>query len=425
MNVLLVGKGGREHAIAWKLAQSTHLGTLLVAPGNPGTAPIGENVPIDIADIEGLLHLAKKRRIDLTVVGPEAPLAAGIVDRFTEMEYPIFGPTSAAARIESSKIFAKELMLHIGVPTAPAKNFNHYEDAAEHVKSLEPPIVIKADGLAAGKGVIVARSQQEALDALSRQLVESQFGRAGHRVLVEQYMEGREISVFGFVDGRRISTLIAACDYKRAGDGDTGPNTGGMGSYSQPSQNLWNDQMEHEVRTAIMEPVVQGLMDMGNPYKGVLYAGLMITTQGPKVVEFNCRLGDPETQVVLPRLRSDLLEVMQGAAEGNLGDGTLDWDPRSCVGVVIASGGYPNDYGTGYPIDGLEKVNPTVNLFHADTKISENPNGRSRYVTAGGRILTVSALGISRSAAREAAYRQADQIRFTNSYYRRDIAADE
>ena len=425
MKVLLVGKGGREHAIAWKLVQSPLLKSLLVAPGNPGTAQIAQNVPVDVTDPDGLLRLAQERGVDLTVVGPEAPLAAGIVDRFTEAGCAIFGPTMAAARIESSKRFAKELMLRLGVPTAPAECFQSYDKAAEHVRSLDPPVVIKADGLAAGKGVVVAGSHGEALDALRGQLMEGRFGSAGECVLVEQYMEGREISVFGFVDGRRVSSLIAACDYKRAGDGDTGPNTGGIGSYSPPPLDLWNDDMEGDVRTRIMEPVVNGLAEAGTPYRGALYGGLMITSDGPKVVEFNCRLGDPETQVVLPRLRSDLLEIMQDTAGGDLGAGELDWDPRSCVGLVVASGGYPNGYKTGYPIEGLEELDSTVNIFHADTGISAAGNGGRSYVTAGGRILTVSALGASRSEAREAAYAQAARVRFKGSYYRRDIAADE
>ena len=425
MNVLLVGKGGREHAIAWKLAQSPGLERLLVAPGNPGTGQIAENVPVDVTDVEGLLRLAQQRKVDLTVVGPEAPLAAGIVDRFTEAGCSIFGPTMAAARIESSKSFAKELMLRLGVPTAPAESFVSYDEAAKHVRALDAPIVVKADGLAAGKGVVVATSQREALDALRGQLVDGRFGSAGERVLVEEYMEGREISVFGFVDGRRVSTLIAACDYKRAGDGDRGPNTGGMGSYSPPPTNLWNEDMEAEVRTRVMEPVVNGLAEAGTPYIGVLYAGLMITLDGPKVVEFNCRLGDPEAQVVLPKLRSDLLEVMHGAAIGDLGTGDLVWDHRPCVGVVVASGGYPNGYKTGYPIEGLEHVDPEVNLFHADTAMSAAPDGGSPYVTAGGRVLAVSALGASRAEARETAYAQAGRVRFTDSYYRRDIADDE
>ena len=420
MKVLVVGNGGREHAIAWKLKKSPQVDDLLLAPGNAGTAEIARNVPVAATDVDGLLGLALEQQVDFTIVGPEAPLAAGIADRFHEAGLPVFGPTQAAARIETSKSFAKELMVRSGVPTGMAETFDDYEQARRYVQSAPVPIVIKADGLAAGKGVVVVETRETALDALRRQMVDRQLGEAGDRVLVEERLEGQEISVFGFVDGQRVSQLVAACDYKRAGDGDTGPNTGGMGSYSPPSCAVWNDSMYSRVRTEIMEPVVAALAEQGNPYVGVLYAGLILTPSGPKVIEFNCRLGDPEAQVVLPRLKTDLLEVMIGTARGDATAVSLDWDSRACVGVVVASGGYPGSYETGYTIDGLDAVGPEASVFHAGTVLV---NGRA--VSAGGRVLTVTSLGDTRDEARRRAYSNAARVSFTDSFYRNDIALSE
>ena len=419
----MIGSGGREHAIAWKLRGSRRLSELVVAPGNVGTAEIAENVPIQAEDVDGLLSFAGGRAIDLTVVGPEVSLAAGIVDRFQETGLAIFGPTRAAAQIETSKSFAKELMLRHGVPTGAAEFFDDYEAARDYVASATLPLAVKADGLAVGKGVTVADTREEALAALRGQLVEGRLGSAGQRVLVEEFLAGREISVFAFVDGLRISSLVAACDYKRVGEGDTGPNTGGMGSYSPPPDSLWNRNMEARVRDDIMVPVVRALAEEGMPYRGVLYAGLMVAEDGPRVVEFNCRLGDPETQVVLPRLKTDLLDVLLATAQGDLSGVSLEWDQRHCVGVVIASGGYPGSYSTGHPITGLNGLAHDVVVFHAGTKVAgRSPESGPGPVSDGGRVLTVSALDDTLEGARETVYSAASDIRFNGSFYRRDIA---
>ena len=418
MKVLVIGKGGREHAIAWKLSQSARISQLLCAPGNAGTSKIASNVPIPETDVDGLLSFAMQHGIDFTVVGPEAPLAEGIVDRFQEAGLSIFGPTQAAARIESSKSFAKDLMARAGVPTARAEVFHHFDAARKYVESLSPPIVIKADGLAAGKGVVVAETTNRAISALREQMVDRAFGEAGETVLVEQYLQGPELSVFAFVDGRHASPLIAAVDYKRAGDGDTGPNTGGMGAYSPPLDVLWNDEVERSARNDIVEPVVVALADEGCQYVGVLYAGLMLTRDGLKVIEFNCRLGDPEAQVVLPRIESDLLELMVAAVAGNVNDAPLQVSTHSCVAVVAASGGYPDAYETGLPITGLENVEDDITVFHAGTKLDDN----EETVTDGGRVLTFSGSGATHKEARLRAYATAEKIMFDGSFFRGDIA---
>jgi phosphoribosylamine--glycine ligase len=416
MRVLLVGSGGREHAIAWKIAQSPRFDSLIIAPGNAGTAALGENIPIEANDVEGLLNLATDRRIDLTVVGPEAPLAAGIVDRFRSAGMTIFGPTSDAARIETSKAFAKDLMLRKGVPAAASETLAAHNLARNAVSDCDLPVVIKADGLAAGKGVIIAETRNEAIEALFDIFERDRFGDAGNQVLVEEYLEGQEVSVFAFVDGERVSSLVAATDYKRAQDGDRGPNTGGMGSYSPPT--IWDSSMESLVKRDVFEPVVAGLAEAGCPYTGVLYAGLMVTADGPKVLEFNCRFGDPETQVVLPRMRSDLLDALEQTALGDISDLVLDWDERPCVGVVMASGGYPGSYATGKPINGLDAVSSGATVFHAGTSAS---NGVVQ--TSGGRVLSVSALGDSIESARTTAYEGVAGITFQGAYNRTDIAA--
>ena len=419
MRVLVVGAGAREHTIVSKLARSPTVGELLVAPGNAGTAGVARNVPIGAEDVEGLLRLAQSEEIGLTVVGPEAPLALGIADRFHDAGLPIFGPTQAAARIETSKSFAKDLMLRHGVPTGAAEAFSDYERAAEYVRGLVAPVVVKADGLTAGKGVTVAETQDAAQEALRLTMAEKRFGAAGYTVLVEEYLEGPELSVFAFVDGKTVSPLVAAQDYKRAYDGDRGPNTGGMGAFSPPVAELWNDDMEDTVRTRIMEPVVNALAAEGCPYTGFLYAGLMVTKDGPKVIEFNCRMGDPEAQVVLPRLKTDLLEVMISAADGDLRGVYLEWDSRACVGVVVASGGYPDKYETGYAVSGLGDVDDDVTVFHAGTRLAAN----GAVVSNGGRVLTVTALGDTLKDARRKAYSNAGRVRFTGAFYRNDVAS--
>ena len=418
MKVLVIGNGAREHAIAWKLAQSPEVPELLVAPGNAGTAQLARNVPIAAIDIDGLLGLARDEHIDFTVVGPDAPLVAGIVDRFEETGVPVFGPTREAARIEGSKSFAKDLMVRHDVPTGAAQTFDSYDEAAAYVRSIPAPIVVKADGLTAGKGVVICGTHEEALVALHQQMVEGQFGHAGKRVLIEEYLEGLEISVFAFVHGGIVSPMVAACDFKRAGDGDTGPNTGGMGSFSPPL--IWTGELEHQIRTKIVEPVVRALSERGSPYKGVLYGGLILTADGPKVIEFNCRLGDPEAQVVLPRLKTDLLDVMMRTAQGRLEGAPIEWDASSCVGVVVASGGYPGDYETGHPIEGLDGLDVDVNVFHAGTRL--DPGGDSKVLTDGGRVLTIAASGETLGEARHRAYENVARIRFKDAFYRGDIA---
>jgi phosphoribosylamine--glycine ligase len=416
LKVLVVGSGAREHAIVWKLHQSPSVDELLVAPGNAGTVQIASNFPVAAEDLEGLLRLAQERSVDLTVIGPEGPLAAGIADRFQDAGLAVFGPTQAAAQIESSKTFAKELMLDIGVPTAKARTFSSFLQASEYVRDSPLPIVVKANGLTGGKGVVVTESREEAVQELREQLDAKKFGTAGATVIVEEYLAGREMSVFAFINGRHVSSLVAACDYKRVGDGDVGPNTGGMGSFTPPP--FWNGDLDRQVRAEIMEPVANALADRGTPYSGALYAGIMVTEDGPKVYEFNCRLGDPETQVVIPRLKSDLAEVMMSAAQGRLADIYVDWGSQAGVGVVVASGGYPGAYEKGFPIEGLESIDGAT-AFHAGTK-TERPG---TILTDGGRVLTVVSMADSVEEARQKVYANLPNIQFTNSFYRGDIAA--
>ena len=418
MNVLVVGNGAREHAITWKLSQSPSVGNLFVAPGNAGTHFIANNVPIPADDIPALIDFASHHSIDLTVIGPEAPLADGIVDSFTGAGLLAFGPSQAASRIESSKVFAKTVMNDNAVPTAPAESFTDFEAARAHLDTCTIPIVVKADGLAAGKGVTVAQTREQAQQAIRESMLDRAFGEAGDTVLIEECMEGQEVSVFAFVDGAYVSPMVAACDYKRVGDGDTGPNTGGMGSFSPPLPQHWNEQLESQVRASIMEPVAQGLMDIGCPYRGILYLGMMITDDGPKVVEFNCRLGDPETQVILPRLKSDLAEILVATARGELQNVQIEWDDRACVGIVAASGGYPASHDTGYPIHGIKEAGLDTTVFHAGTKLDGDA-----VLTDGGRVLTVSAIADTIEQARALAYDNIKRISFKDGFHRTDIAA--
>ena len=418
MNVLLVGNGAREHAIAWKLSQSPMVGLLFVAPGNAGTYSVARNVPIGAEDIPALLDFACDNAIDLTVVGPEAPLAEGIVDAFTDAGLLAFGPTKDAARIESSKAFAKSLMADCAIPTAMSDTFTDFEGARAYLNTCPIPIVVKADGLAAGKGVTVAQTREQAYSAIREAMLERQFGVAGDCVVIEECLEGQEVSVFAFVDGAYVSPMVAACDYKRVGNGDTGPNTGGMGSFSPPLPQHWNADIESQVRSAIMEPVVQGLVNMGCPYRGMLYLGMMLTADGPKVIEFNCRFGDPETQVILPRLESDLAEVLLATARGDLQGMQIEWDSRACVGVVTASGGYPAAYTTGHPITGINEVDHEAIVFHAGTRLEG-----SSVATDGGRVLTVASLGDTIEQARAISYDNIKRITFKDGFYRKDIAS--
>jgi len=416
MRVLVVGQGGREHAIAWKLAQSPSVTQVICQSANPGMARVARPTGELEGGIEAMADWALAEGVDLTVVGPEAYLDLGIVDAFQKRGLKIVGPTKRAAAIESDKAFAKELMARVGIPTAPFTVCTSPAEARAAVRRMGAPVVVKAAGLAAGKGVTVAKSLDEALRAVSLLMEERIFGDAGERVVVEEFLAGEEASLLAFVDGEHVLPMEAAQDHKAVYDGDRGPNTGGMGAYS-PAR-VVTPEIAQEVRRAILEPLVSAMSREGRIYKGILYAGLMITAEGPKVVEFNCRFGDPEAQAVLPRLRSDLLEPLLATVEGSLDRVQLDWDPRACVCVVLASKGYPGDYQTGYPITGIEEAEERegVVVFHAATRLAEG-----RLVTAGGRVLSVTALGDSIGEAIARAYRAADLIEFEGKYCRRDI----
>ncbi len=416
LKLLVVGSGAREHALAWKLAQSPGVTELYAAPGNAGTAAIARNVPIKAENIDGLLAWAKENRIDLTVVGPEGPLAAGIVDRFRDAGLRVFGPTAAAARIESSKVFAGELMARHAIPAARDAVFDSYEAALDYVRKQTPPIVLKADGLAAGKGVVIAPSVAEAEQALAEIMRDKVFGEAGNKVVVQEHLRGREMSYFVISDGATVLPMAPACDYKRIDDNDEGPNTGGMGSYSPPP--FYTEALGTLIRKTVMEPAVLGLADAGSPYGGFLYGGLMIDNHRPKVIEFNCRLGDPETQVVLPRLKTDLVAVIEAALDGNLAGMELEWTDEACVGVVMASGGYPGTYETGLPVSGLDALDEDIIVFHAGTRPGEN----GEVLTSGGRVLTVVALGKDLEDARQKVYANISRIDFPGAHYRTDIA---
>lgn len=417
MKVLVVGSGGREHAIVWKLAQSPLAVRLYCAPGNAGMSQHAELVPIEPNDLAGLLKFAKREAVDLTVVGPEAPLAAGIVDLFQAENLPIFGPDRVAAQLESSKVFSKEWMRRAGIPTAA---FRVFEDAAEAKRSLlagEPPFVIKAEGLAGGKGVVVAETAQEAVQAITDIQEKRVFGDAGKRVVIEKHLTGEEVSILVLADGTRALALASSQDHKRAGDGDTGPNTGGMGAYS-PCPSVPDGKVERLVDLTIM-PLLEALRKEGIVYRGLLYAGLMLTRDGPFVLEYNVRFGDPEAQAVIPRLKSDLLPILDQIAHGRLSEKALLWDERACLSVVAASGGYPGHYETGLVIAGLERLKSRRDLFvfHAGTRLAEG----GRVVTAGGRVLAVSALAPTLKEAQEKAYAAVGEVYFQGMHVRRDI----
>jgi len=418
MKVLMVGGGGREHALTWKIAQSPLVDEIWCAPGNAGMARVATCVDIGATDIDALTAFAQEKSIDLTVVGPEAPLVAGIADVFGERGLPVFGPTKAAARMEGSKAFAKQLMTESGVPTGKAEVFTDYDQAMACIESGGPPHVVKADGLAAGKGVIIAQDDKTAYKALKACFIDRKFGPSGERVLVEEFLEGQEVSILAFVDGEEVLPMAPAQDYKRIGDGDTGPNTGGMGSYS-PVPVMPQDEYNRAVED-ILRPTAAALAARGIHYRGILYAGLIMTGEGPKVLEYNVRFGDPEVQAVLPRLESDLMEPMLAVQEGRLGEVALKWRRDPCVTVVVASGGYPTDYKKGFPISGLEEAESMdgVTVFHAGTKIGDD----GEILTNGGRVLNVSALGPDFASAREKAYQAVERIAFSDIYFRKDIA---
>ena len=418
MNVLLVGSGAREHALAWKLRQSPRLTDLFVAPGNAGTASIAQNLAIKATDLDGLVGAAAEQRVELVIVGPEQPLADGLVDRLAVRGIAVFGPSGAAAHIESSKGFAKELMRRHGIPTATSATFDNRTDARNHILGLSEPPVVKADGLAAGKGVFVCDSQEEALRAIDLMMGdEAIFGNSGRTVVIEERLSGRELTAHAFTDGVTVVPMPFSCDYKRALDDDEGPNTGGMGAYSPPP---WlKEETARWVDEQVTAATVRALMEEDRPYRGVLYPGLMVTAEGPKVIEFNCRFGDPEAQVLIPRLKSDLLEICWAVANNRLHELSVEWSDEACVGVVLASGGYPDDYPTGLPISGLGSVEPDALVFHAGTA----PTDDGSVVTAGGRVLTVVATGPTLAEARTKAYRNVRYIHFSRCQYRRDIAA--
>jgi phosphoribosylamine--glycine ligase len=412
----VIGSGAREHTLVWKISRSPKVKELFAAPGNAGTAKLAQNLNTKAEDIDELVKFAISNRIDLTVVGPEGPLAAGIADRFIANKLAVFGPTRAAAEIESSKVFAKELMQRHSIPCARSASFSNYEQAISYVQKQQPPIVIKADGLAAGKGVIIAESIPEAQETLSNMMESKTFGTAGNRVVIEEHLYGRELSFFVFSDGQTILPTVPACDYKRIFDGNRGPNTGGMGSYSPPP--FFSQSLADVITGTIMQPTVLALKDENRAYKGVLYGGLIIINRVPKVIEFNARLGDPETQVVLPRLKTDLVDIMMAVVNNELGQIQPEWSDEACVGVVMASGGYPGSYKTGYPISGLDDVDRDILVFHAGTRL--NPEGQ--VLTSGGRILTVVASGKDLEEARGKVYNNINRINFEGCYYRKDIA---
>ena len=419
MRILVIGSGSREHTLTWKIAQSSRVRKVFVAPGNAGTAAIAENLDVRPTDVEAMGRVAREKRIDLVVVGPEAPLAAGLVDHFDVLGLPVFGPTKAAARIESSKGFARELMERHGIPCPKGAVFSSCREAREYIREQRMPIVIKADGLAAGKGVIIAGSIEEADKALADMMEAKIFGGAGDRVVIDEFIEGREVSLIAFSDGRTVSAMVPACDYKKIGDNDRGPNTGGMGSYSPPG--FFSTAMTQKVTGDILLATVKAMAAEGVTYKGVLYAGLMVSDGEPQVLEFNARFGDPETQVVLPLLRTDLVDVLTAVAEGRLDRVNIEWSSQACVGVVMASGGYPGSYRTGFPIHGLDSVDEDVLVFHAGTR----PGDGGTVLTDGGRVLTVVAVGNDIAAAREKVYDNISRISFEGCYYRRDIALRE
>ena len=420
MQILLIGGGGREHALAWKLAQSAQVEKIWAAPGNPGIAAVEkcECVELNLNDLDAVADFAEEHGIDLTVVGPEATLVAGIADVFASRGQAVFGPSKAAAQLEGSKAFAKNIMAKYDIPTAFFKVCEDIETAKAYVKEKGAPIVIKADGLAAGKGVVVAMTEAEALEAIDEMMGEQhKFGGAGARVVIEEFMQGEEASLLAFTDGEHIVPMIASQDHKRAFDGDKGPNTGGMGTYA-PAPVL-TDILRLRAVEKILKPIVAAMKTEGMPYKGCLYAGLMVCGDEVKVVEFNCRFGDPETQVVLPLLDGDLAEIMLACATGGLDKVDIGWKDKATVCVVLASGGYPESYKNGYPISGLDKAGalPDTVVFHAGTKISDGS-----VVTAGGRVLGVTASGKDIAEAQERAYKAVSFISFTDMQYRKDIA---
>lgn len=422
MRILVVGSGGREHALAWRLARSAQVTEIFAAPGNAGTAGLGTNLPIAETDIDRLVHAAADRSIDLVVAGPEIPLSLGLSDRLGAAGVPCFGPSRAAARLESSKSFSRDVLDAAGVPGPEYRVFRSTPAALAYAEHRNRPLVVKADGLAAGKGVAMCENLEEAKTAIAMCMQDRVFGEAGDAVVIEEWLHGPEVSVFGFTDGENLSPLVAAADYKRVGDGDTGPNTGGMGSYGPPA--FWEETLAEQVRCEIMLPVIREMAARGSPYRGALYCGLMLTDDGPRVLEFNCRFGDPETQVIMPRLVSDPVDAMVECATGNLNDvAPVEWSDDPVVAVVMVSGGYPGSYETGLEILGLDGKGADEEgslVFHAGVRSAGDGSGR--LLTSGGRVLACVGMGDDVEGARDRAYRRAAEISFDGAYYRRDIA---
>lgn len=417
MKVLLVGSGGREHAMAWKLAQSPKITELLVAPGNAGTASIATNIDIGVDDHDDLVHFALDQHVDLAVVAPDQPIVDGLCDKLREAGVATFGPSAAAARIEGSKIWSDDLMTKYNIPTAKSVAFSDSGMASEYGRSMpEGSLVVKADGLAAGKGVILPDTYEDLDSAIIGMIDHGAFGESSSSILLAERMSGPEVSVFAFVDGEHVSAEIAACDYKRAEEGDGGLNTGGMGSYGPPE--FWNQDLADRVRAEILEPVAKALVAENSSFSGVIYAGLMITASGPKVIEFNCRLGDPETQILMPMLESDFLELCVAVAENRLTDESVEWSVEPHTFVVAVSDGYPGSYSTGFEINGIAAAEEHGVVFHAGTSIAND----GMLTTAGGRVLGVTGKGSTIREAREAAYAGIDEISFEGMRFRRDIA---
>lgn len=418
MKIFVIGSGGREHALVWKFAQSPKVKKLYAAPGNGGISRLAECVSIDMTDIDALLDFAKEKKVDITVVGPEKPLALGIVDRFRAEGLRVFGPTKELAMVESSKVYAKRLMRRFGIPTADFEIFGNSQEAKDYVLRKGTPIVIKADGLAAGKGVIVAKDKQDATGAIANIMDFKIFGDSGNKVVIEDYLEGQEASILVVTDGKDFVTLLPSQDHKRIYDGDTGPNTGGMGAYAPAP--VVDENMLTQITQKIIEPLIFGLAKEGKFYTGVLYAGLMLTEDGPKVLEFNVRFGDPEIQAILPLLKTDLVDIVDVTLDGSVGSLKLEWLSKVCVCVVISSGGYPGDYKTGFKIKGIDKLGSSekIVVFHAGTRFVDG-----EFVTAGGRVLGISGIGDDIKDAIDITYKAVGKIEFEDAYYRKDIGA--
>lgn len=417
MKILVIGSGGREHALVWKIKQSPKVSEIFAVPGNGGTTEIATNVNIKDTNIEELVKFAHENKIDLTVVGPEVPLAMGIVDEFQKNNLRIFGPSKKAARIEGSKAWTKGFLQKYKIPCGSSETFNNRDEAFAYANNLGLPVVLKADGLAAGKGVLICKTKEDIEKGLDQILVDKAFGDAGNQIVIEEFLEGIEVSVLAFTDGVTLKLMVPTCDYKRALDNDEGLNTGGMGVYSPPM--FYNQNLENKIVTKILAPTLEALKKEKVKYQGVLYAGIILTSEGPKLLEYNCRFGDPETQVVLPRLKTDLIDIFNAVIDEKLDKIDVEWDKNCCLGVVLASGGYPEKYKTGFEIKGLRKIEDTI-IFHAGTK---KRNGK--IITNGGRVLCVTNVAESISKAREKTYNKIAKINFKNMHFRKDIGLRE